>query len=92
VRAGGRREGATQRAVVHLAAATVAAIAVVIAPTYDTLPPPSSSQVNGYTPPLDAMRVHMRYQAPSKRRPVRVECATRQLWGPTTRRLPGGKR
>ena len=54
VRVGGRREGAKERAVGHSAAATVAAVAVVIAATYDTLPP---SQVNGYTPACDAMRV-----------------------------------
>ena len=57
VRVGGRREGAKERAVGHSAAATAAAIAVVIIATYDTLPPSAFLQVNGYTPACDAMRI-----------------------------------
>jgi hypothetical protein len=62
MRVGGRREGATERAVVHSAAATAPAIAVVIAPTHTTHSlHPLSSEVNGYIPARDAMRICLRY-------------------------------
>ena len=66
----------------HLAAATVAAIAVVIAPTYDTLPPSAFSQVNGYTPAYEAMRIHPRYHASRGDR-----CASDALLGSFGRQL-----
>jgi len=62
MRVGGRREGATERAVVHSAAATAPAIAALIAPTHDTLSPSTILQVNGYIPARDAMRICLRYQ------------------------------
>jgi hypothetical protein len=79
IRAGGRREGAKERAV---AVATAAAIAVVIAPTYDTLSPSAFLQVNGYIPPYDAMRILPRYHASRG-----GQCASRELLGSLGRQL-----
>jgi hypothetical protein len=88
---GGRREGATERAVMHSAAATTApAITALIALAHDTLShPPLLAGQRIYTGDrCDADRSKMPCL---ERRPVRVGCATGQLWGPTTRRLLGGK-
>jgi hypothetical protein len=79
IRAGGRREGAKERAVVHSAAATAAAHSAVVAPAHDTPSPYSSSQVSGYTPQVDAVQMYPRSPR-FERRPVRVGGATGQLW------------
>jgi hypothetical protein len=57
-RAGGRREGAKEKAVVHSGSATAAAHSAVVAPVHDTPSPSSSSQVSEYTPHVDAMRMY----------------------------------
>ena len=60
----------------HSTAATAPTIAVVIAPTHHTPSPSSSSQVNGYTPSDDAMRIHARCHASRGR-----QCASNALRG-----------
>jgi hypothetical protein len=85
VRVGRRREGAKKRAVGHSAAATAPAIAALIALTHDTLSP-SSSKVNGYILPVDAMRIYPRYHA-SKR----GQCASNALRGSFRGQLPTDK-
>ena len=82
VRVGWRREGAKERAVVRSAAATVPALATVIAAPHDTHPPSASAQVNGYTPACDAMRIQPRYHASR-----RGQCASRELLGSFGRQL-----
>jgi hypothetical protein len=77
------------------AATVVARLTAVqhVAPAHDTHPPPSSSQVSGYTPPGDAMRIYPRYHASrgGQRRPVRVGSATGKLWEPSTHQFMGCK-
>ena len=63
MRVGRRREGATERAVMHSAAATAPAITALIALAHDTLSPLPFSQVNGYIPPVDGMRIDPRCHA-----------------------------
>ena len=48
---------------VRLAAATVVARLAAVAAAHDTHSPSSSSQVNGCTPSVDAMRIHPIYHA-----------------------------
>ena len=48
---------------VRIAAATVVARLAAVALAHDTHSPSSSSQVNGYTPSDDAMRIYPRYHA-----------------------------
>ena len=71
-----------ERAVGHSAAATAAAIAVVIAPPHDTLSPSAFSQVNGCVPPYDAMRIFPRYHVSRG-----GQCASRELLGSLGRQL-----
>ena len=52
-----------ERAVVYSAAATAPAIAALIALTHAPLSAPTFAQVNGYIPPVDAMRIHPRCHA-----------------------------
>jgi hypothetical protein len=79
IKAGGRREGAKERVVVHSAAATSAAHSAAVAPAHDTPSPSSSSQFNGYKPHVDAMRMYayLRYHA-SRRG---GQCASGELLG-----------
>jgi hypothetical protein len=53
--------------VVHSAAAPAAAHSAVVAPAHDTPSPPSSSQVNEYTPLADAMRMYPRIRDATRR-------------------------
>ena len=45
----------------RIAAATMATHLAAVAPAHDTHSPSSSSQVNGYTPSVDAMRIYPIY-------------------------------
>jgi hypothetical protein len=68
----------------------VAALAAIVAPAHHTPShPPLLAGQQMYTGDrCDADT----FEIPRlKRKPVRVGCATGQLWGPTTRRLLGGK-
>jgi hypothetical protein len=80
---GWRREGAKERAVVRSAAATVAALSSAIAAACIRHPPPSaSSQVNGYKPACDAMRMQSRYHDSRG-----GQCTSRELLGSFGRQL-----
>jgi hypothetical protein len=87
MRVGERREGAKERAVVHSTAATAPTIAVVIAPTHRTPSPSSSSQVNGYKPSDDAMRICPRHHASRG-----GQCASNALRGSFGGQLPTDRR
>jgi hypothetical protein len=82
MRAGGRREGARERAVVHSAAATVAALAAVVAPTHHTPSHPPLLAGQRIIPAIDAMRMNLRYHASRGDR-----CASDALLGSFGRQL-----
>ena len=75
---------------VHSAAATAPAIAALIAPTHDTLPP--SAFFGGQRIYTGARCDADMFEIPGlKRRPVRIGGATGKLWDPSTRRSAGGR-
>jgi hypothetical protein len=66
-------------------ATTAAAHPAVVAPAHDTPSlPPSSSKVNGCTPPADAMRIYPRCHASRG-----GQCASGELLGSFGGQLPG---
>ena len=90
MRAGGRQEGARERAVVHSAAATAPALAAAVAPAHRTPSCPSllagQRMYDGGGCDADISEIPR-----FKRRPVRVGGATGRPWGAIAHRERAGR-